>query len=117
MAIFFSDDTLKFILMNKNLWIETKIPLQFIPKGPINNIPAMVQIMACRRPGAKPLSKPMVVRLSTYICYSKDAHSPQKYSQYDNQHSHGYYRQDYTNNHANVVCVVIILGCVVHHCN
>ena len=37
-----------------------KISLEFIPMGPINNIPAYVQIMACRRPGDKPLSEPMV---------------------------------------------------------
>ena len=28
--------------------------------GPINNIPAMDQIMACRRPGDKSLSEPMI---------------------------------------------------------
>ena len=30
------------------------ISLKFVPKGPINNIPALVQIMAWRRPGEKP---------------------------------------------------------------
>ena len=39
--------------------------MKFVPKGPINNIPAMVQIMAWRRPGDKPLSEPMVVSLPT----------------------------------------------------
>ena len=43
----------------------------FFPKGPINNIPALVQIMAWRRPGDKPLSEPMLVRLSTNICVSQ----------------------------------------------
>ena len=37
------------------------ISLKFVPKGPINNIPAMVQRMAWRRPGGKPLSEPMMV--------------------------------------------------------
>ena len=32
--------------------------MKFVPKGPINNIPALVQIMAWRRPGDKPLSEP-----------------------------------------------------------
>ena len=32
---------------------------KFIPKGPIDNIPALVQIMARRRPGDKP--EPMMV--------------------------------------------------------
>ena len=33
-----------------------------------NKIPALVQIMAWRRPGDKPLSEPMLVRLPTHIC-------------------------------------------------
>ena len=39
------------------------ISLKFVPKGPINNIPALVQIKAWRRPGDKPLSDPMMVSL------------------------------------------------------
>ena len=38
-----------------------KISPKFIPKSPINNIPALVQIMAWRRPGDKPLSEPMLL--------------------------------------------------------
>ena len=30
-------------------WISIKIPLKFVPKGPINNISAYVQIIAWRR--------------------------------------------------------------------
>ena len=40
----------------------------FVPKAPINNIPALVQMMAWRRPGAKPLSEPMMVSFVTHIC-------------------------------------------------
>ena len=40
-------------------------------KGPINNIQAMDQIMAWRRPGDKPSSEPMVVRLLTHICVTQ----------------------------------------------
>ena len=32
----------------------------FVPKGPINNIPAWVQVMAWRLSGDKPLSEPMM---------------------------------------------------------
>ena len=46
---------------NENIWISIKISPKFVPKGPINNIPALVQIMAWRRPGDKPLSEPMMV--------------------------------------------------------
>ena len=34
----------------------------------MNNIPALAQIMAWRRPGDKPLSEPMMLRILTHIC-------------------------------------------------
>ena len=37
------------------------------PKGPISNIPVLIQMMAWRRPGDKPLSEPMMVSLLTHI--------------------------------------------------
>ena len=64
----FADDIFKCILLNENVWIPIKISPKFVPQGPINNIPALVQIMAWRRPGDKPLSGPMMVRLPTHIC-------------------------------------------------
>ena len=63
-----ADDIFKCIFLKENVWIPTKISLKFVPKGPINNIPAMVQTMAWRRPGDKPLSEPMMVSLLTHIC-------------------------------------------------
>ena len=44
------------------------ISLKFVPKSPINNIPALVQIMTWHQPGNKPLSEPMLVNLVTHIC-------------------------------------------------
>ena len=41
--------------------------LRFVPKGPINIIPSLVQIMASRLTGAKPLSEPMMVSLLMHI--------------------------------------------------
>ena len=63
----FADDIFKCIFLNENVWTPIKISLKFVPKGPINNIPALVQIMAWRRPGDKPLSETMMVRLPTHI--------------------------------------------------
>ena len=63
----FADDIFKYIFLNENAWISLKISLKFVPKGPVNNIPALVQIMAWRRPGDKPLSEPMMVSLLTHI--------------------------------------------------
>ena len=54
----FADDIFKCIFLNENVSIAIKISLKFVPKGPINNIPSLVQIMAWRRPGDKPLSEP-----------------------------------------------------------
>ena len=67
----FSDDILKCIYVNENLWIPIKISLKFVPKGPIDNIPALVQIMAWCRPGDKPLSEAMMVNLLTNICVTR----------------------------------------------
>ena len=61
MAAIFSDDISKSIFLNENVWISIKISLYFVPRGPINNIPAMVQKMALRRLGDKPLSEAIMV--------------------------------------------------------
>ena len=67
----FADDTFKRIFVNETFRISIKISLKFVPKGPINNIPALVQIMAWRRSGDKPLSEPMMVWLLTHICITR----------------------------------------------
>ena len=67
----FPDDSFKWIFLNENVWISIEVSLKFAPKGPINNIPALVQIMAWRRPGDKPLSEPMMVSLLTHICVTR----------------------------------------------
>ena len=67
----FADDTFKYIFLNENVIIAARISLKFVPKGPINNIPALVQIMAWRRPGDKPLFEPMMVSLPTHICVTR----------------------------------------------
>ena len=71
MEAILADDIFKCIFMNENVWIPIKISLKFVPKGPINNIPASVQIMAWHRPGDKPLSEPMMVSLTTHICVTR----------------------------------------------
>ena len=67
----FTDDTFKRIFVNENVRVLIEISLKFVPKGPINNIPALIQIMAWRRPGDKPLSEPMMVCLPTHICVTR----------------------------------------------
>ena len=67
----FSDDIFKWIFLNENVWISINISLKFVPRRPINNIPTLVQVMAWRRPGDKPLPEPMMVRLPTQICVNR----------------------------------------------
>ena len=51
---YFADDLFKCNFFNENVWIGIKISLKFVPKGPMNNIPVLVQIMVRCRPGNKP---------------------------------------------------------------
>ena len=84
----FADDISKYIFLYENARISLKISMKFVPNVRINNIPALAQIMAWRRPGDKPLSEPMVVSLLTHICATRpqwvnqmrcgDAYMPQR---------------------------------------
>ena len=67
----FPDNIFKCIFLNENLWIAIKIALKFVPMGPINNIPALVLIMAWHWPGDKPISEPMMVSLLMHICITQ----------------------------------------------
>ena len=61
----FADGIFKCMFLNENVWISINISLNFVPKGPINNIPSLIQIMAWCCPGDKPISEPMTVSLLT----------------------------------------------------
>ena len=67
----FPDDIFRCILLNENIWFAINISLSFVPKGPIDNIPVLVQIMAWCRSGDKPLSEPMMVSLLTHVCVTR----------------------------------------------
>ena len=56
----FPDDDFKVIFSYENYCIFIKILLKFVPQGSTNNIPELVQIMAKRQSGNKPLSEPMM---------------------------------------------------------
>ena len=58
----FCKQHLQINLLDENVLSSIKISSKFISKGPVNNIAALVQIMAWRRPGDKPLSEPMVAQ-------------------------------------------------------
>ena len=67
----FADDIFKRILFSEDVWVFIKMSLKFVPKGPLNNIPALVQIMAWHHLGDKPLSETMMVSLPTHICITR----------------------------------------------
>ena len=70
-AIFQTTFLNAFSWMNENIWISIEISVKFVPKGPINNIQALVQIMAWCRPGDKLLSETMLASLLMHICITR----------------------------------------------
>ena len=67
----FPDYFFKCIVLNENIWILIEISLKFVRMVSINNIPALVLIMAWRRPGEKPLSESMMASSLPHICITR----------------------------------------------
>ena len=64
----FANNIFTCIFFNENCCILNKFSLKYVRKGPIDNNPALVQIMVSLRSGDKPLSEPMMISLPTHIC-------------------------------------------------
>ena len=64
MAAVLANGILKCIFKNENDNIPIEISLKLVLRGPINNKSALVQVMAWRRTGNKPLSEPMLTRFT-----------------------------------------------------
>ena len=60
----FTDDIFKCIFMNEKFHILIQISLKFVLNIPIDSKSAMVQVMAWRRTGDKPLTEPMVAEFT-----------------------------------------------------
>ena len=54
-----ADDIFKCIFLDENDMIPIQISLKFVPRSPIDNKPALDQVMAWRQTGDKPLPDPM----------------------------------------------------------
>ena len=67
----FADDIVKCIFFNENVWFPIKISHKFVPRGPISNIPALVQMMPWHHAGDKPLSESMLISLLMHICITR----------------------------------------------
>ena len=64
MAATWADDILKCNFVNKYVLILIKISPNFVPMGPIDNKSPLVQVMAWRRKGDKPLHEPMMIQFN-----------------------------------------------------
>ena len=73
-GLHFPDDIFKYIFINENCCILTRFSFELVTKDPINNVPALVQIMDWHRPGDRPYSEPMVVSWLTYMRLSAWTH-------------------------------------------
>ena len=64
MAAILADDIFKCIFVNDNDRIPIQISLKFVPMSPIDNKPALVQVMAWRRIDDNPLPEPMMTQFT-----------------------------------------------------
>ena len=74
----FADEFSTCISLNENFWIKEK-SLTYVLYGLIDNMAALVQIMAWRRTGEKALSEAVMVCLLTHMCVSLPQWGKKKY--------------------------------------
>ena len=63
MATILADDIFKRIFLNENR-SSIQFPLKIVPNGPIDNKSELIQVMAWRRTGDKPLPEAMVTQFT-----------------------------------------------------
>ena len=64
MADILADDNLGCIFLNKYYRIQIQISSKFVLRSPSNNKPVLVQVMAWRRTGDKPLPETILTQLT-----------------------------------------------------
>ena len=64
MAAILTDDIFKCIFLNENNRILIRISLKFVPMSPVDNKLALVQVMAWRQTGDKPLPEPTMTQFA-----------------------------------------------------
>ena len=73
MAAILADDIFDCIFLNENDRFPIQISLKYVPRSPIDNKPALIQVMAWRRTGDKPLPEPMMTQfIDAYMRHQKD---------------------------------------------
>ena len=64
MAAILADNIFRCIFLNEKDRIAIQVSLKFVPRSPIDNKPALVQVMAWHRTGNKPLHEPMLAQFT-----------------------------------------------------
>ena len=64
MAAILADDIFKCMFLNENDRISIQISLKFVPRNPIDKKAALVQVMAWRRTGDKPLPESVLTQFT-----------------------------------------------------
>ena len=67
----FADEIFKCIFLLENILTWINVLLNFVPKGLVDSIVTLIQIMTCRQLGDKPLSETKMVNLLTHICVTR----------------------------------------------
>ena len=85
-------DNFKCTFLNENDRIPIRISLKFVPRSPVDNKAALVQVMAWRWTGDKPLPEPMLTQFTgaymrhwgrwVNMVYSVATHITSAYGQY-----------------------------------
>ena len=66
----FADNIFKYIFINEKFCILIRISLKCVPKSPIHNKSALVQVMAWHRTGDKPLPESMLTQfIESYMLH------------------------------------------------
>ena len=60
----FTDDRFKCNFMNEKCSILIQMSLKFVPKGSMDSKSVLIQVIAWRRKGDKPLSEPMLTQFT-----------------------------------------------------
>ena len=67
----FADNVFKCIFLTENIWFSNNVWLKYVHRGSIENVPSLVQIMACRLAGASLYLNQRWSSLLTHTCVSR----------------------------------------------
>ena len=84
----FANDIFKYIFLNENFWIVYNISLKHVPWGPVDNMAALVQIMAWRQIDNKPLSGAMLYWCLYALLGLNELKGPLSYCNIDSSQPH-----------------------------